>query len=82
MNKASMPFTKGRKLWIEIEAFEDGDLTSEKNEELIKKIYADGKIGQFNINSLILFRSYFNQNLQQDLKQNIDDFFNKENSSI
>jgi hypothetical protein len=63
-----LPFVKGRKFWIEIEATEDGNFTGPENSEMIKIIFRDTKIGQFQINKLVLFESHFNKQLADDIK--------------
>lgn len=69
MEQPQMPFKKGRKFWIEIEATEDGDFTNQANSEIAKLVFKDSKLGQFNITQLILFESYFNKQLADDIKQ-------------
>ena len=65
----SMPFRKGRKLWIEIEATEDGDMTDPINFDLSALVFQGKQLGQFKVNQLVLFESYFGKQLAHDIRK-------------
>lgn len=75
MDRLTMPFQKGKKFWIEIQAKEDGDLVDQKNVDIFSLLYKEKQIGQFDITQLIFRESYFNE----DLSDRIIDFINSLN---
>ena len=67
-----LPYTKGKKFWIEIEATEDGSIFSDCP-DLVKILYKDGKIDNFKVTSLVWSLSgYTDQRLLSEIRSLID----------
>lgn len=64
MNRPAMTFQKGKKIWIEFEAKEDGDLLDSE----VLEIYRRENFGSFTVTQLIINESYFNQVLANDIR--------------
>ncbi len=56
MNKPTMPYEKGKKFWIEIEAKEDGDLMGSN---ILGLVLDKRDVEGFEVNQLIFNDSYF-----------------------
>ena len=65
-----LPFKKGQKFWIELQAFEDGSIEDCKN--IGKMVFKEMKLDSFDITQFILKESHFSRTALEELREVID----------